>query len=211
MNSLKRQAIVLLWSHKPRSFFNFRPPVVHIQALFSPAAHLLKPRPHFSSSVFLSLIPSGMWLWLWRGCPVCALPGQSLQRGPEPAEVQTLPGLWTHQPLPEKQLFHHQQCRVWWLLAWVRRLHHVVLFLIKDNSLKKARKDHWYRTVCVYDRFFIFFIFYESTTKQIYNNFARFTHFSFQQSFLLTHCFFFLFSHRPIPKIIIGQDRKSVV
>lgn len=42
-DSLKRQAIVLLWSRKPRSFFNSRPPVVHIQALFSPAAHLPKP------------------------------------------------------------------------------------------------------------------------------------------------------------------------
>lgn len=39
MDSQKRQAIVLVWSRKPRSFFNSRPPVVHIQTLFSPAAH----------------------------------------------------------------------------------------------------------------------------------------------------------------------------
>lgn len=120
MDSQKRTAIVLLWSRKPRSFFNTRPPVVHIQALFSPAAHLPKlPTPPLTG-VFLLLIPPGMWLWLWRGCPVCALPEQSLQRGPEPAEVQTLPGLWTHQPLPEGQLLHHQQCRVWRLSAGVR-------------------------------------------------------------------------------------------
>lgn len=43
MDSQKRQAIVLFWSCEPRSFFNFRPPIVHIQALFSPAAHHPKP------------------------------------------------------------------------------------------------------------------------------------------------------------------------
>lgn len=43
MDSQKRQAIVLLWSCQPRSFFNFRPPIVHIQALFSPTAHHPKP------------------------------------------------------------------------------------------------------------------------------------------------------------------------
>lgn len=98
--------------------------VVHIQALFSPAAHLPKPPTppltRYFYIVFLPLIPPGMWLWLWRGCPVCALPEQPLQRGPEPAEVQALPGLWTHQPLPEGQLLHHQQCRVWRLSARVR-------------------------------------------------------------------------------------------
>lgn len=60
-----------------------------------------------------------MWLWLWRGCPVCALSAQSLQRGPQPAEVQALPGLWADQPLPEGQLFHHQQRSVWRLPARV--------------------------------------------------------------------------------------------
>lgn len=77
-------------------------------------------QPHLLAGVFLPLILPGMWLWLWRGCPVCALSEQSLQRGPEPAEVQTLPGLWTHQPLPEGQLLHHEQRRVWRLPARVR-------------------------------------------------------------------------------------------
>lgn len=65
-----------------------------------------------------------MWLWLWRGCPVRALPEQPLQGGPEPAEVQALPGLRPHQPLPERQLFHHQQRRVWRLSPRVRGLTH---------------------------------------------------------------------------------------
>lgn len=43
MDSQKRQAIVPFWSCQPISFFNSRPPVVHIQALFSPAAHHPKP------------------------------------------------------------------------------------------------------------------------------------------------------------------------
>lgn len=50
---------------------------------------------------------------------MCALSAQSLQRGPQPAEVQALPGLWADQPLPEGQLFHHQQCSVWRLPARV--------------------------------------------------------------------------------------------
>lgn len=49
-----------------------------------------------------------------------ALPEQSLQRGPESPEVQALSGLRAHQPLPEGQLLHHQQCRVRGLPAGVR-------------------------------------------------------------------------------------------
>ncbi|TNN01590.1 hypothetical protein fugu_010972 [Takifugu bimaculatus] len=45
------------------------------------------------------------------GARCVALSEQSLQRGPEPAEVQTLPGLWPDQPLPERQLFQHQYYR----------------------------------------------------------------------------------------------------
>ncbi len=99
------------------------------QSTFKPSFHQLhispNYRPHLLPGVFLPLIPPGMWLWLWRGCPVCALPEQSLQRGPEPAEVQALPGLWTHQPLTEEQLFYHQQCRVWRLSVWVRGQTHL--------------------------------------------------------------------------------------
>lgn len=43
MDSPKNLAIVLLWSRKPRSFFNSTPLVVHIEDFFSPAAHLLIP------------------------------------------------------------------------------------------------------------------------------------------------------------------------
>lgn len=50
---------------------------------------------------------------------MCALSEQSLQRGPRPAEVQALPGLWPHQPPPEGQLLHQQQRRVWRLPARV--------------------------------------------------------------------------------------------
>lgn len=67
---------------------------------------------HLSPGVFLPLIPPGMWLWLRRGCPVCALPEQPLQGGPQPAEVQALPGLCAHQPRAEGKLLHHQQRRV---------------------------------------------------------------------------------------------------
>ncbi|CAF93198.1 unnamed protein product, partial [Tetraodon nigroviridis] len=59
----------------------------------------------------------GMWLWLRRGCPVCALSERPLQRGARPAEVQGLPGLRAHQPLPEGQLLHQQQRSVWRLPA----------------------------------------------------------------------------------------------
>ncbi|XDV32691.1 hypothetical protein PO909_003440 [Leuciscus waleckii] len=53
-----------------------------------------------------------MWLWLWGGCPVCALQSQSLQRGPQPAEMQALSGLFSTQPLPEGELLHHEQRRL---------------------------------------------------------------------------------------------------
>lgn len=104
----------------PTSFFNRRPPVVHIQVLPSsctpPRTPILQaPLSHHhrrSASAFLPLIPPGMWLWLRRGCPVCALPEQPLQGGPQPAEVQALPRLCAHQPRAEGELLHHQQRRV---------------------------------------------------------------------------------------------------
>lgn len=51
---------------------------------------------------------------------MCALSDQSLQGRPRPSQVQTLPGLWTHQPLPEGQLLQHPQRRVWGMPAGVR-------------------------------------------------------------------------------------------
>lgn len=115
MDSQKIWTIVPLRSWKPRSFFNSRHPGIPHSEPFSSC-----PQPHLSPGGFLLLIPPGMWLWLRRGCPVRVLQKQPLQRGPEPAEVQALPGLWPEQPLPEGQLFHHQQCCVRRLSARVR-------------------------------------------------------------------------------------------
>lgn len=94
-------------THTQGSLFHLGLLLVHIGAFLSPGS------PFCSSPVrYLPLIPAGMWLWLWRWCPMCALQSQSLQRGPQPAEMQTLSRLFTSQPLPEGQLLHHKQRRV---------------------------------------------------------------------------------------------------
>lgn len=119
---------------------------------FKPPFHQLhispNHRPHLLPGVFLPLILSGMWLWLWRGCPVRALPEQPLQRRPESAEVQALPGLRTYQPLPEGQLLHHQQRHMWRLSARVRGQTHEMAVLSVNICYCHENRLRWGGTCC---------------------------------------------------------------